>query len=173
MFWKKRGKTVQSPVSAPRAFEAPAAEPAFLAPIISHATLRSSLGADTSVSGRLSFTAPTRLDGRLRGEVHASELLVIGETGIVDGTVRGSNVVLLGSIDGEVFATERLEIGASGRLKGSIETRELIVQEGGQLDGSCRIAPAKANVVFLRARAGADEELDDPGDASATNVSHE
>jgi cytoskeletal protein CcmA (bactofilin family) len=151
MFWKKRGSKEQPPVGAPRAVEAPAGA-AFLAPVVSPATLRSSLGADTSVSGRLSFTAPTRLDGRLRGEVHATDLLVIGETGIVDGTVRGSNVVVLGSIDGEVFATERLEIGASGRLKGSVETRELVVQEGGKLDGNCRVAPAKANVVFLRPR---------------------
>ena len=155
MFWKKRGKAEQSPGSVTRAPET-IAEPSFLAP----ATLRSSLGADTSVSGRLSFTAPTRLDGRLRGEVHASDLLVIGESGIVDGTVRGSNVVVLGSVDGEVFATERLEIGASGRLKGSIETRELIVQEGGKLDGSCRIAPTKANVVQLRPRP--DENDADP-----------
>jgi cytoskeletal protein CcmA (bactofilin family) len=136
-------------------------------------TLRSSLGADTSVSGRLSFTAPTRLDGRLRGEVHATDVLVIGETGLVDGTVRGSNVVVLGSVDGAVFATERLEIGTSGRLKGSIETRELVVHEGGKLDGNCRIAPAKANVVFLRPRTDADDEADDQGNASATNGSHD
>lgn len=162
MFWKKRGIHEQPLVTATRTPE-PAAEPTFLAPLVTPATLRSSLGADTSVSGRLSFTAPTRLDGRLRGEVHASDLLVIGETGIVDGIVRGSNVVLLGSIDGDVFATERLEIGASGRLKGSIETRELVVQEGGKLDGSCRIAPAKDNVVFLRPRTDeGGDELDAP-----------
>lgn len=168
MFWKKRGMKEQPTVTATRAPETPA-EPTFLAPVITPATLRSSLGADTSVSGRLSFTAPTRLDGRLRGEVHASDLLVIGETGIVDGTVRGSNVLLLGSIDGEVFATERLEIGASGRLKGTLETRELIVQEGGKLDGNCRIAPAKDNVVFLRPRS--DDEAGADGSASGTNGS--
>lgn len=171
MFWKKRGSN-QPPVGAMRAPEVPS-EPTFLAPIISPATLRSSLGADTSVSGRLSFTAPTRLDGRLRGEVHASDLLVIGETGIVDGTVRGCSVVVLGSVDGDVFATERLEIGASGRLKGSIETRELVVQEGGKLDGSCRIAPTKANVVFLRPRPTEDDNPIDSVNASATPGSHE
>ena len=165
MFWKKRGIQEQPPVTIAR----PADEPAFLAPV----TLRSSLGADTSVTGRLSFTAPTRLDGRLRGEVLASDLLVIGETGIVDGTVRGNNVVVLGSVDGEVFATERLEIGASGRLKGAIETRELVVQEGGKLDGSCRIAPSKANVLFLRPRNDTDEDEKLEGNASATHGSHE
>ena len=87
--------------------------------------------------------------------------------------MRGTNVVVLGSVDGEVFATERLEIGTSGRLKGSIETRELVVQEGGKLDGNCRIAPAKANVVFLRPRTDADDETNDQGNASATNGSHE
>lgn len=164
MLWKKRGSKEQPTGVITRPNETPP-EPAFLAPVLSPSTLRSSLGPDTAVSGRLSFTAPTRLDGRLRGEVHASDLLVIGETGTIDGTVRGSNIVVLGSIDGQVFATERLEIGASGRLKGSIETRELIVQEGGQLDGNCRIAPGKANVVFLRPRSEADD-----GDATGVEV---
>jgi len=127
MFWKKRGSKDGPDRNATHAPVAPS-EPAFLAPVVTPASLRSSLGADTSVSGRLSFTAPTRLDGRLKGEVHASDLLVIGETGVIAGTVRGSNVVLLGSVDGDVFATERLEIGANGRLKGSIETRELVVR---------------------------------------------
>ena len=164
MFWKKRGSKEAPAGSVIRAPETPT-EPAFLAPVVTPANLRSSLGTDTSVSGRLSFTAPTRLDGRLKGEVHASDLLVIGETGIVNGTVRGTNVVVLGSIDGDVFATERLEIGVSGRLKGSVETRELIVHDGGKLDGSCRIAPAKDNVVFLRPRSeeqGDDADLETP-----------
>ena len=46
--------------------------------------LRSSLGADTVISGRLSFTVPTRIDGKLRGEVRASEMLVVGEDAVVE-----------------------------------------------------------------------------------------
>jgi cytoskeletal protein CcmA (bactofilin family) len=118
------------------------------------------------VTGRLSFTTPTRLDGRLRGEVNASDVLVIGETGVVDGTVRGTRVIVLGSIDGSVIATQKIEVGPRGRVKGSLETRELTVQEGGKLDGDCHITPGRATVHVLRPRAAA-EAADEPADASA------
>ena len=122
-------------------------EPRFVAPTA--AMPRSLLGADTVVTGRLSFNAPTRIDGTLRGEVRATELLVIGEGGFVDGTVRAQKLVVLGKMRGDVRGADQVEIGPGGQLTGTIETRSLVVQEGGQLDGDCRIQPARSNVVEL------------------------
>ena len=112
--------------------------------------LRPALGPDTSVSGRLSFTMPTRIDGKLRGEVHATDLLLIGEQGYVEGIVRAPKLVVLGEVRGEVRGAERVEIGPGGRVMGSIETNSLVVQEGGCLDGDCRIAPPRTTVHVLR-----------------------
>lgn len=126
---------------------APGETSSFVAPPASMP--RSLLGADTVVTGRLSFTAPTRIDGTLRGEVRASELLVIGEGGFVDGTVRAQRLVVLGKMRGDVRGADRVEIGPNGQLTGTIETRSLVVQDGGQLDGDCRIQPAGAKVHTL------------------------
>jgi cytoskeletal protein CcmA (bactofilin family) len=113
--------------------------------------LRPSLGPDTVVSGRLSFTVPTRIDGTLRGEVRASELLVVGEDALVEGTVRALKLLVLGEVRGEIHGAERIEVGPGGRLMGSVETQSLVVQEGGCLDGDCRIAPARGTLHVLRA----------------------
>jgi len=112
--------------------------------------LRPSLGADTVVSGRLSFTVPTRIDGKLRGEVRASDLLVVGEEGFIEGIVRALKLVVLGEVRGEVQGAERVEIGPGGRLMGTVETHSLVVKEGGCLDGDCRIAPPRAAVPVMR-----------------------
>jgi len=112
--------------------------------------LRPSLGPDTSVSGRLSFTVPTRIDGKLRGEVRASDLLVVGEQGFVEGVVRALKLVVLGEVRGEVRGAESIEVGRSGRLIGLVEAQTLTVAEGGCLEGDCRIAPARDNVRALR-----------------------
>jgi cytoskeletal protein CcmA (bactofilin family) len=123
----------------------------FLAP---PPTQRAMLGHDSEVSGKLSFTGPTRIDGRLRGEVRGSDVLVIGESGYVNGTIRATTLVVLGRVDGDVVGAERVEIGPRGALHGSIETRALVVHDGAQLDGDCRIAPpARATVHVLRPRA--------------------
>lgn len=112
--------------------------------------LRPSLGPDTSVTGRLSFTMPTRIDGKLRGEVHATDMLLIGEQGYVEGIVRAPTLVVLGEVRGEVRGAERVEIGPGGRVMGSVETHSLVVKEGGCLDGDCRIAPPRSTVHVLR-----------------------
>lgn len=103
--------------------------------------LRSSLGPDTVVSGRLSFNAPTRIDGTLRGEVRATDLLVVGERGFIEGAVRAPHLIVLGEVRGDVIGAERVEIGGSGRLIGTVEASSLIVKDGGCLDGDCRITP--------------------------------
>ncbi|MFQ5667186.1 MAG: polymer-forming cytoskeletal protein [Candidatus Binatia bacterium] len=103
--------------------------------------LRPALGRDTHVSGRLSFTVPTRIDGRLRGEVRATKLLVVGEHAVVEGIVRAFKLVVLGEVRGEVRGAQRVEVGTQGRLLGTVETRSLVVKEGGCLDGDCHIVP--------------------------------
>jgi cytoskeletal protein CcmA (bactofilin family) len=103
--------------------------------------LRCALGADTSVTGRLSFNEPTRIDGRLRGEVRAADLLVVGENGVIEGTVRAPRLVVLGRIRGEVRGADQMEVAPGGRVDGTVETHSLVVREGGRLEGDCRVAP--------------------------------
>jgi cytoskeletal protein CcmA (bactofilin family) len=118
--------------------------------------LRATLDHDSDVSGKLSFSGPTRIDGRLRGEVRGADMLVIGESGCVNGTIRATSLVVLGRVEGDVLGAERVEIGPQGALRGSIETRALVVHDGGQLEGDCRVAPpAPATVHVLRPRSEA------------------
>lgn len=112
--------------------------------------LRPSLGPDTKVSGRLSFTVPTRIDGQLRGEVRASELLVVGEDALVEGTIRALNLLVFGEVRGDVRGAERVEIQPGGRVVGTLETHSLVVRHGGCLDGDCRIAPPRTALRMLR-----------------------
>jgi cytoskeletal protein CcmA (bactofilin family) len=110
------------------------------------------LDKDSEVSGKLSFSGPTRIDGTLRGEVRATDMLIIGESGYVDGTVQAASLVVLGRVDGAVVGADRVEIGARGILRGSIETRALVVNEGGLLDGDCKVAAPRASIHLLRPR---------------------
>jgi len=170
VFWKERreptppaARGARNPAAAaPPPLAPPAA--ATLAPPIAPADpdpqrlatapmLRPSLGSDTSISGRLSFTGPTRIDGRLRGEVRANELLVVGEDAIVEGVVWAAQLVVLGEVRGDVRGAESVEIAPGGRLMGSVEAQSLVVREGGYLDGDCRIAPARTPLRVVQAPA--------------------
>jgi cytoskeletal protein CcmA (bactofilin family) len=108
--------------------------------------VRVSLGPDAEVKGKLSFVSPTRLEGKLKGELSASDLLVIGPQAVVEATVRASELVILGEVHGHVLGAKRVQICNGGRLFGDIETLSLVVEEGACFEGASRMAPATGAV---------------------------
>ncbi len=148
MFWRRKGDgRLDRETRNNEAARSVASETNLVAPI---PLLRPSLGPDTVVNGRLSFTVPTRIDGTLRGEVRASDMLVVGEDAIVEGVIRALKLIVLGHVRGDVRGAERVEIASGGRLIGTVETQSLVVKDGGCLDGDCRIAPPRAPLRVLR-----------------------
>jgi cytoskeletal protein CcmA (bactofilin family) len=103
-----------------------------------------SLGSDAEVSGRLSFTTATRIEGRLRGEVKSADLLVVGPQAEVRASVQADVLVVLGKIYGNVTRAERVEIRNGGLVFGDIHTHSLVVEEGGVFDGDCRMRDVPA-----------------------------
>lgn len=101
--------------------------------------IRVSLGSDAEVSGRLSFTTATRIEGRLKGEVRSVDLLVVGPQAHVEAKVHAQVLVVLGEIQGDVTCTERLDIRKGGRVFGDVKTRALVIEDGGRLEGSCQM----------------------------------
>src|SRR2546430_9375623 len=92
--------------------------------------VRVSLGPDAEVTGKLSFTVPTRIEGKLKGEVRATDLLVIGPQAIVHASVQAEKLIVLGEVRGEVRQAARVEICTGGRLFGDRETQGPVVPEG-------------------------------------------
>ena len=117
--------------------------------------VRVSLGPDAEVTGKLSFATPTRIEGRLKGELRASDLLIIGPQGVVHATVHAKKLVVLGEVRGQVQGASRVEICSGGRLLGDVETKSLVVQEGATFEGRSRMGqelgvlaePAKPELV--------------------------
>ena len=99
--------------------------------------LRTSLSADAVVTGKLSFTAPTRIDGKLKGDVRCTDLLVIGPTAIVEGSVRADTVRIEGTVRGEIVETRKVVIRRGARVSGVIESEILALEDGGHLDARC------------------------------------
>jgi cytoskeletal protein CcmA (bactofilin family) len=101
--------------------------------------VRVSLGPDAEVTGKLSFSVPTRIEGKLKGEVRASDLLVVGPQAVLHATVQAEKLIVLGEVRGQVQRASRVEICAGGRLFGDVETKCLVVQEGATFDGQSRM----------------------------------
>jgi len=101
--------------------------------------VRVSLGPDAEVTGKLSFATPTRIEGKLKGELRATDLLIIGAQAVVQANVHAEKLIVLGEVRGQVEGASRVEICAGGRLFGDIETKCLVVQEGATFEGRSRM----------------------------------
>ncbi|HZP43787.1 MAG TPA: polymer-forming cytoskeletal protein [Candidatus Binatia bacterium] len=84
------------------------------------------------------------MDARFRGEITSKDTLVIGERGVVHATVQTATLVVRGQVVGNVIASVRVELEASARVTGDIEAPVIVMAEGAQHDGSCRMAKARA-----------------------------
>jgi len=103
------------------------------------------LGKETVFEGKMTFEGVFRLDGRLDGEIFESGILIIGETAHVRGKIGVNTLVVNGVVEGEAIVKERTEIHATGRLIGTLTTPVLTVNEGGILDGTCRMQTPSAD----------------------------
>lgn len=106
--------------------------------------IRVSLGPDAEVTGKLSFATPTRIEGKLKGEIKATELLVVGPHAQIEASVEAAELIVMGDIQGEVHATTRVEICNGGKVLGDVHTKTLVIREGATFDGYCRMAQATA-----------------------------
>ena len=101
--------------------------------------VRVSLGPDAQVTGKLVFSVPTRIEGKLKGELRASDLLVIGTQAVIHANVHATKLVVLGEVRGSVSGATRVEICPGGRVYGEIETRALVVREGARFEGRSKM----------------------------------
>ncbi len=108
---------------------------------------RVAVGRGASVSGRLIFSEPVRIEGHFRGEVIANDLVVIAQEGSVQGKVRAPRMLILGELRGDLSGTERVVLGPRARVYGRIETTSLTVCEGAYLDGDIRMPNASIDSV--------------------------
>jgi len=104
--------------------------------------LEAFLGKNTSFEGKMAFEGMARLDGKFDGEILSGDILIIGETAVINGEINVDTLVVDGKVSGNVSVTSKIEIHPSGELYGNISTRALVIEEGGLFDGTCNMDKA-------------------------------
>jgi len=94
---------------------------------------------DLAIAGDLQADGVIRVEGRVVGNVHAGDQVLLSEGGVIEGDVSAREVVIGGQVQGGVNGLERVELQATGVVHGDIVTRRLLIQEGGRVNGSVRM----------------------------------
>ncbi|MGH1343564.1 MAG: bactofilin family protein [Nannocystales bacterium] len=125
---------------------------------------------DTTIKGSITTASSLTIAGAIEGDVNAGGEITVLDDALIKGDVSGPNVKILGKVEGRVSATGRLEISSSGQVIGDISVRALHIEEGGTLEGECKMGgSAKAPRPTAAAPAGtprpAASSLPPPGGA--------
>ncbi|MBU0751415.1 MAG: polymer-forming cytoskeletal protein [Gammaproteobacteria bacterium] len=97
------------------------------------------IGAGTSIEGDVSFSGGLRIDGQVKGNVHATGdeacTLVISEHARIEGEVGVSHVVVNGTVIGPVRSSEFLELQPKARVTGDVEYNSIEMHLGAVVQG--------------------------------------
>ncbi|HEY1236581.1 MAG TPA: polymer-forming cytoskeletal protein [Candidatus Binatia bacterium] len=97
---------------------------------------RTVLFANSSISGKLSYNLPVKIDGHFTGEIKSTELLVIGASAQVDAHISARQVHLEGRLIGSVQSMGCFEVLPGGYFKGEARVGELKIHPGATFEGN-------------------------------------
>jgi cytoskeletal protein CcmA (bactofilin family) len=88
------------------------------------------IGPGMRVTGDCVAEGTIRVEGEVRGTIHAAKAVVVGKDGVVKGDIATHDAVISGTVDGSVTAASRLEIQATAKVEGQIRTPRMQLEEG-------------------------------------------
>lgn len=100
------------------------------------------IGPGTSIRGPIAFSGGLRVDGEVDGDVVAlpgsPSVVAIGPEGRLRGEIRASRILVNGFVAGSIVATDRLELLSGARVSGELRYAALEVHPGAVIDAAAR-----------------------------------
>lgn len=93
----------------------------------------------TNLNGTINTENDIRIAGKTDGELITKGKLIVTSTGVVEGDIKVKDADIAGRIDGELKVSNKLTLRQSAIVEGDIFTKSLIVEEGAEIVGACRM----------------------------------
>lgn len=107
--------------------------------VIEQETFSTLIAKETRIEGTMLVESGVRIDGELKGGVHAhgdqEVTVVISASGHVEGDVRAHKVVIAGRVSGQIHALDRVELHAGCLVQGDIKYGSIAIEHGARVLG--------------------------------------
>jgi len=97
------------------------------------------IGPGSFIRGDIEASGFTRVDGNVKGNLHAKGRVVIGERARMRSSITGTSIIVGGVVDGNILASEKLILLPSALIIGDIITRRIEANEGCLIHGRVRV----------------------------------
>jgi cytoskeletal protein CcmA (bactofilin family) len=100
-------------------------------------SLYNALTSGSKIIGTIITDSDMRIDGTVEGDVKCAGKLVVGEQGLIKGTVECQNAEIMGRLDGKIDVKHTLALRATSNMVGEIHTGTLVIEPNALFNGTC------------------------------------
>jgi len=101
------------------------------------------IGVNCTIDGILKGSGYIKNDGIINGDVLIENDLETSSLSYIKGNISCYNAAINGKIDGNISCSGKLIIGSTGLVHGDITVKDLIIIQGGILQGQCTMITDK------------------------------
>ena len=91
----------------------------------------------TKIVGNISSNSDFRVEGNIEGELKTSGKVVVGKSGVINGSLIGENADFEGSFSGKLKLGGMLTLRSSAYIEGEVEISKLSVEPGATFNATC------------------------------------
>jgi cytoskeletal protein CcmA (bactofilin family) len=99
------------------------------------------IDAATEFEGKIQSPKTIRIEGRVKGEVHCGQTVIVGESANIQAAIHAASVVISGEVKGDMSATSKITLQRTARVTGDLRTPGIVIEEGAMLEGRIVIGP--------------------------------
>ncbi|MCB9034872.1 MAG: polymer-forming cytoskeletal protein [Chitinophagales bacterium] len=100
----------------------------------------------TELQGNIKANTDMRIDGKVSGDVHCKEKVVVGKTASIIGNIVSKDLIIEGSVKGNVMIDGLLYLKASAQFEGDVQYDKVVIEEGATIKGSLMPKPANTKL---------------------------
>lgn len=91
----------------------------------------------TTLVGNIHSEGDFRVEGNIKGDIKTSGKIVVGKTGVINGSLDAESADFEGSFSGKLKLTGMLTLRSSAYIEGEVEISKLSVEPGATFNATC------------------------------------
>lgn len=100
----------------------------------------------TKVKGTINSQNDVRIAGKINGEVISKGKLIVTSSGEIEGDIKVADSDIAGKVEGTIKVSGKLNLRQTAIVNGDVFTKTLVVEEGAQINGACRMGSDSSNL---------------------------
>lgn len=108
------------------------------------------VGKGSEIKGDIHAAGNLRVDGIIRGNVHAQGDIEVSPGGVIEGKdVHARNIVIHGLVKATLTADEQLRIHSQGEVQGDVTAQALDIESGARFVGHSNTGKPSADILAI------------------------